>query len=83
MFGPAVDQQDGHRAVERLEHAPRRHGRRVVVLLVGEGAVVGLHDELELREGLVRRPQAEHIAADHLAVFEVDDLAQHLLLVQL
>ena len=83
MFGPAVNQQDGHRAIHRLEHAPCRHGGRVVVGLVSEGAVIRLDDVLKLGERLVSGPEFEHIAGNHLAVFKVDDLAQNLLLVQL
>ena len=53
------------------------------MFLVSEGAVIGLDDVLELGERLVGGPELEHIAGDDLAVFEVDDLTQHLLLVQL
>ena len=80
---PCVDDQSGHRAVLRLEHPKGDAGRGVVLGLVGEGAVVGLEDVLQLRQGFVRRPELEPVPLDDAALLGVEDLGIDLLLAEL
>ena len=80
---PAVQQQGRHRAVHGLEDAPGRSRGGVVDGLLAGGAVVGLEDVLELGEGLVHRPELEHVPLDDASLLRVDDLSVDLLPAQL
>ena len=76
---PAVDDQDRHSTVHWLEYPKGDGCGRVVVQFLGEGAVVALQDKLQLRQGLVGRPELEPLSLDDPALFRVNDLGIDLL----
>ena len=80
---PAVDEHDRHRAIQRLEHAPRPGSGGVVLGLLAGGAVVGLDDVLELGELPPGRPELEHVPLDDATLLGVDDFGVNLLPPQL